>query len=776
MTQTTTTRTRAAAASSPAPRESVAPGDHPLGGSPESRESYVEVVEPAVVEPGNIQDATGGPDDEGGSLTDQDEALSDGSSIRDGSEFGPPDFEKLIELTKGHCRAPTQVTARGGAKVPCVCGKSIEECQRHATHRLNGRYRYPDGYYLPMEDVSRGYQGNGRVGTYYTMAQYLELERQDLEEMETIAQGMLDGVEDEEEATGLEPNTRVTFGTNETIEPRVPQTPPIAARLREDLSGLTRQGLATQRPSPTLWYGLIDVSGAKWIFQDLPKAQEYVDMKVFRFARVFESHPDALKWRDGSKAAGKPKAAEKPITIDSSDASSDDDDSSGNNSPPPKSVSRKSKKGKKGRRSTKTKEGRRGHAPRRSRAPSPPSSSSSSSEDFSSDSSSSDSSQERHRKKRNSKKKKKTSRHPKRKGEKRHERPTFLGNDPSEGNRKKVHDLPVNGKAIDKAAGPLDMRSKDSGELWNAAVDVTALPGMFTNIGSGGGDSYDEAQRTTEMAATLISTVIGKRAQIHDSLWKTLKRHAMGQVKNMESLFKFVKYVGKSERPAFEQQENALQVFMLPRNYDEDTTNEYTQNGFLPRLTRASFRYYMNLLSMVRQLAYDHPAFWEKGPAKAMLDFHSERLLQVRQNALTRKALILQTYTYLRDANAKSFYHESMTESLWDRLATLTVNPGGGGGSSVGQGTETPAIVGGGAAAVTAKPRCSHCRSAKLHELMRVRPAKLCCPVKDLSSKKAREVAKGAIEAWGRDPSIEGGFPSHLEIVKAELSVEGDQG
>jgi hypothetical protein len=67
MTQTTTTRTRAAAASSPAPRESVAPGDHPLGGSPESRESYVDVVEPAV-EPGNIQDATGGPDDEGGSL------------------------------------------------------------------------------------------------------------------------------------------------------------------------------------------------------------------------------------------------------------------------------------------------------------------------------------------------------------------------------------------------------------------------------------------------------------------------------------------------------------------------------------------------------------------------------------------------------------------------------------------------------------------------------------------------------------------------------------
>jgi hypothetical protein len=351
-----------------------------------------------------------------------------------------------------------------------------------------------------------------------------------------------------------------------------------------------------------------------------------------------------------------------------------------------------------------------------------------------------------------------------------------LGNDPSVGNRKKVHGLPVNGKEIDKAAGPLDMRSKDSGELWNAAVDVTALPGMFMNIGSGGGELYDEAQRTTEMAATLISTVIGKRAQIHDSLWKTIKRHAMGQVKTMEGLFKFVKCVSKSERPAFEQQENALQVFMLPRHYDEDTTNEYTQNGFLPRLTGASFRYYINLLSMVRQLAYDHPAFWERGPAKAMLDFHSEKLLQIRQNALTRKALVLQTYTYLRDANAKSFYHESMTESLWDRLATL-VNPGAGedSGSRAGGGTGTGGSVGGGSSGVVAvakPPRCSHCRSIKLHELKQVRPAKLCCPLKDLSSKKARDIAKKAIEAWGRDSS--GTFSSTLEAVKADNSESGD--
>ena len=131
----------------------------------------------------------------------------------------------------------------------------------------------------------------------------------------------------------------------------------------------------------------------------------------------------------------------------------------------------------------------------------------------------------------------------------------------------------------------------------------------------------------------------------------------------------------------------------------------------------------------------------------------------------------MQTYTYLRDANAKSFYHESMTESLWDRLATLTVNPGGGevGG---GQGTGTPG-AGGGGGGRGAKPRCSHSRSIRLHELMKVRPAKRYCPVKELSSKKAREVANEAIESWNRDPTVEGGFPTMLEFTRAEASGDG---
>ncbi len=88
--------------------------------------------------------------------------------------------------------------------------------------------------------------------------------------------------------------------------------------------------------------------------------------------------------------------------------------------------------------------------------------------------------------------------------------------------------MAINGPQMEESAAPPDMRTQgDLGELDNTAVNVTSLPGMFSHGSNGCDESYDEAQRTTAMAATLLSTAIGKKAQLHhDSLWKTPKRHA----------------------------------------------------------------------------------------------------------------------------------------------------------------------------------------------------------------------------------------------------------
>ena len=92
-------------------------------------------------------------------------------------------------------------------------------------------------------------------------------------------------------------------------------------------------------------------------------------------------------------------------------------------------------------------------------------------------------------------------------------------------------------------------------ELFNAAATISAIPGML--LSNGYQHSYDNAQSTTKMAATLLATAVGGRAQIHDSMWNTLNRHALGQIRDQDSLFTFVKAV------SMEKQNGAIKTLMF---------------------------------------------------------------------------------------------------------------------------------------------------------------------------------------------------------------------
>jgi hypothetical protein len=71
-------------------------------------------------------------------LTNWDEAMSEeegeeGSSYGEGSNFGPATLADLIDLGHPQCWSLTQVFAWDGAKVPCMCGWSINNCKRLTT-------------------------------------------------------------------------------------------------------------------------------------------------------------------------------------------------------------------------------------------------------------------------------------------------------------------------------------------------------------------------------------------------------------------------------------------------------------------------------------------------------------------------------------------------------------------------------------------------------------------------------------------------------------------
>ena len=197
--------------------------------------------------------------------------------------------------------------------------------------------------------------------------------------------------------------------------------------------------------------------------------------------------------------------------------------------------------------------------------------------------------------------------------------------------------MSIYGTDFDRALAPPDMRiGKDSTESYGCATDVTSLPGMFCNV-SAAEDIKDDAQRMTELSATLLSLAMGRSTSIHNTLWKTKKRHGMSQVKHCEALFKLVKNVGKAAKPAFEQQTAALNTFMLSRHYSEREIERYTNKGLLVHIVGDSFTWYQSLLNHVQQLAFDHSQYWEKGPAKAMMDFHSEKQYQIRMFSINRK-------------------------------------------------------------------------------------------------------------------------------------------
>jgi hypothetical protein len=173
---------------------------------------------------------------------------------------------------------------------------------------------------------------------------------------------------------------------------------------------------------------------------------------------------------------------------------------------------------------------------------------------------------------------------------------SYNGPDPSVGDKEHIHKLAVDGTEIDDVVGPPDMQTKDVTELFNAATDITSIPGMLgSNLSLE--EASDNVRNTTEMAATLVATAKGRTPRIHDSLWQSTKPHVMTQIKDKDSLFSFVKAVGKDKGAAVKKQSSAIRMLMYRRHYSKDSINEYLQNGLLPMISCESFCCYFSLYS-----------------------------------------------------------------------------------------------------------------------------------------------------------------------------------
>ena len=319
--------------------------------------------------------------------------------------------------------------------------------------------------------------------------------------------------------------------------------------------------------------------------------------------------------------------------------------------------------------------------------------------------------------------------------------------DPSTGKTDKLYGLPTAGPLVDRAMGPDDLPASAYEQLAGAAVDVLNLPGTSNHVGGRAAED-DEADRTAALLATVISAGQGRKGPpiALDPQWQNERRTRMQQIKDRDSLSKYVTKLEGCEAAAFRRENDAMALVLRRRLYSESKIRRYQDFGLLPRLTKQSYQLYVKLLNTVRTKAYEHE-IWLDSPAQAMIAHHTEKLMEVRAHAINRKHLLYTVYIYLRDAASKSFYHDSMNNALWSRLmkAQSVPTPLGGGG-----GTKTRG--------------CDQCRGEEFHRVGK-KPINDKCPFHSLSKTKARTAASWCVKQKRDDPTkdIDGLISQALE-------------
>jgi hypothetical protein len=85
----------------------------------------------------------------------------------------------------------------------------------------------------------------------------------------------------------------------------------------------------------------------------------------------------------------------------------------------------------------------------------------------------------------------------------------------------------------------------------------------------------DEVQGVTEAATSMLATILGKRAQLHDSQWKVRRKNSLGNVTTDTDLLALLESVEEAWGPANEQQASKLRSFLYRRFYDQAQVTDY---------------------------------------------------------------------------------------------------------------------------------------------------------------------------------------------------------
>lgn len=708
-----------------------------------------------------------------------------------------------IHLTADSCRMATS-TMIDGVKLQGVCGVPSLECKRHLGARsksLAGKQtRFEPGLYSRV--ANKGRFPHGKMGGYFrSEAVMADDRRDDRQRMAVIIDAHRDeasGVDEDEiqalkRKVGHHQEEALAYDLPPPPAYDFPPVPPMGyvpppnapsddpSRLLQTFNppGTPNTPVAASKPTipetpttaspPSEFYSMTTQEGHLVVIKGQYEALECLRKWNWTIQRLFASREEAETWQNTVRDATPPSPP--PPASDASSV---------------KKTARNKKR--KGGSRKKKKASKKADPPSDSSCSSSSSSSSSNSDSESSDSddssSSSDSSLEERRSskaKRKAKqrakekaraKAKKRKRHRRSRPKKKDRRNLTYGVDPSTKDAKKLFGFSISGEKIDKAIAPEDLSKKDREVLFEIALDTTSLPGMYLSKQLLDAGDLDDAtnDRATLMASTMLTAGLGRKSNFRDAMWRQPRRHGLRTIKDRTTFFELGSAVNKSKEPAFNQQDTRLRSFLSSHDYDESEIDDYLLRGLLVRITRDTFDFYVDLISAAREAHLDFNAGgelqWEGGRGEALINHHSQKLLDIRTFAPDRRCLILQTYTYLRDAAKTSFETPAMSTAMWTQLAqvqtqlaSLLAKP-----DTAKPGVKHQPAEGG----VTESYKCSHCRCSVLHRALKTGAGRRHCPFSKKGFVEAKTLGKAAAEKLKADPTLSPKLV--LEQVLAEHS------
>jgi hypothetical protein len=289
--------------------------------------------------------------------------------------------------------------------------------------------------------------------------------------------------------------------------------------------------------------------------------------------------------------------------------------------------------------------------------------------------------------------------------------------------------MQASGPKLLAASGADGMEPKDVERLYDCAIDVVSLPGMYQATDMA---DMDAAERLT----SVMSVALGKdRRSRGDHLWRTTGRNALGTIRTKDDFMLLVGRITDYKDAAFRRQDEGMRLVLDKAGYKDSEAKEFLKSGGLPRLIQDTYTFYMELLMHIQRMAVNSQGSWKDSQAGALTQYHSDKLLSLRNGASHRRSFLLSTYTYLRDSRTQKFTDVSMVAKLWKRLDEDSSNnsPKNPEGHA-----NTPAD-----AKDQKEATCSHCRSPALHVLFKRPVIRVRCPLADHSSQLARKAAPG---------------------------------